>query len=33
MMLILNRAPIKALTSKASFEAWHRRKPNVSFLS
>ena len=31
-MFILNRAPTKALKGKMSFEAWHGRKPNVSFL-
>ena len=31
-VFILNRAPTKALTSKASFEAWYGRKPSVSFL-
>ena len=31
-MFILNRAPTKALKGKMAFEAWHGRKPNVSFL-
>ena len=31
-MFILNRAPTKALKGKTPFEAWHGRKPNVSFL-
>ena len=31
-MFILSRAPTKALKGKASFEAWHGRKPNVFFL-
>ena len=31
-MFILNRAPTKALKGKMPFEAWHGRKPNVSFL-
>ena len=29
---ILNRAPTKALKGKTPFEAWHGRKPSVSFL-
>ena len=32
MVFILNRAPTKALTGKTPFEAWHGRKPSVSFL-
>ena len=32
MVFILNRAPTKALKGKMPFEAWHGRKPNVSFL-
>ena len=31
-VFILNRALIKALKGKTLFEAWYRRKPNVSFL-
>ena len=31
-MFILNCAPTKALKGKTPFEAWHGRKPNVSFL-
>ena len=31
-VFILNRAPTKALKGKTPFEAWHGRKPNVSFL-
>ena len=31
-VLILNRVPTKALKGKMPFEAWHGRKPNVSFL-
>ena len=31
-MFILNRAPTKAFKGKMLFEAWHGRKPNVSFL-
>ena len=31
-MFILNRVPTKALMGKMLFEAWHGRKPNVSFL-
>ena len=31
-VFILNRTPTKALKGKTSFEAWHGRKPNVSFL-
>ena len=31
-MFILNHSPTKALTSKTPFEAWHGRKPSVSFL-
>jgi transposase InsO family protein len=31
-MFILNRAPTKALKGKTPFEAWHGRKPNMSFL-
>ena len=32
MVFILNHAPTKALKGKTPFEAWHGRKPNVSFL-
>ena len=32
VVFILNRAPTKALKGKTLFEAWHGRKPNVSFL-
>ena len=32
VVFILNRAPTKALTGKTPFEAWHGRKPSVSFL-
>ena len=32
MVFILNRAPTKALKGKMPFEAWHGRKPSVSFL-
>jgi len=31
-VFILNRAPTKALKVKTTFEAWHGRRPNVSFL-
>ena len=31
-VFILNRAPTKALKGKTLFEAWHGRKPNVSFV-
>ena len=31
-MFVLNRAPTKALKGKTPFEAWHGRKPSVSFL-
>ena len=31
-VFILNRAPTKALKGRTSFEAWHGRKPSVSFL-
>ena len=31
-VFILNRAPTKALKDKTSFEAWHGRKPSVTFL-
>ena len=31
-VFILNRAPTKALKGKMPFEAWHGRKPSVSFL-
>ena len=31
-VFILNRAPTKALKGKTLFEAWHGRKPSVSFL-
>jgi hypothetical protein len=31
-VFILNRAPTKAWKGKMPFEAWHGRKPNVSFL-
>ena len=31
-VFILNRTPTKALKGKTSFEAWHERKLNVSFL-
>ena len=31
-VFILNRAPTKALKGKSPFEAWHGRKPSVSFL-
>jgi len=31
-VFILNRAPTKSLKGKMSFEAWHGRKPNMSFL-
>ena len=31
-VFILNRAPTKALKGKTPFEAWHGRKPNVSFV-
>ena len=31
-VFIHNRAPTKALKGKTPFEAWHGRKPNVSFL-
>ena len=31
-VFILNRVPTKALKGKTPFEAWHGRKPNVSFL-
>jgi len=31
-VFILNRMPTKALKGKTPFEAWHGRKPNVSFL-
>ena len=31
-VFILNRALTKALKGKMPFEAWHGRKPNVSFL-
>ena len=30
-VFILNRTPTKALKGKTPFEAWHGRKPNVSF--
>ena len=32
VVFILNRAPTKALKGKTPFEAWHERKPNMSFL-
>ena len=31
-VFILSRVPTKALKGKTSFDAWHGRKPNVSFL-
>ena len=31
-VFILNHAPTKALKGKTLFEAWHGRKPSVSFL-
>ena len=31
-VFILNHVPTKALKGKTPFEAWHGRKPNVSFL-
>ena len=31
-VFILNRAPTKALKGKTPFEAWHGRKPSMSFL-
>ena len=31
-VFILNRTSTKAPKGKTSFEAWHGRKPNVSFL-
>ena len=32
VVFIHNRVPTKALKGKTPFEAWHGRKPNVSFL-
>ena len=31
-VFILNRVPTKPLKGKTPFEAWHGRKPNMSFL-
>ena len=31
-VIILNRAPTKSLKGTTPFEAWHGRKPDVSFL-
>ncbi|KAL5848578.1 hypothetical protein ACOSQ3_006622 [Xanthoceras sorbifolium] len=32
VIYILNRAPTKAVLNKTPFEAWHKQKPQVSFL-
>jgi len=29
---VLNRSPTKSLSGKTPFEAWHKKKPNVSHL-